>query len=247
MLKKHNRLFMFIFMLIAFIPFIDVFAASVTVYNEETLKAAIANRDIDQIALSENIETHEKINITRDLTIEGNNHSITYVGTFKGGKDKTVWDSIYVLQVYLANVTIKDIKLTGGNAGLLVNGGEVKLEGTIDLSGNGWGGIEVAKGIGVTATPKLELTEKTELINKDETSKKPTIWVPDNTEGATLIVGDVEKVLEAGEELTIEEYQELFDINPETGDLIVWTSILGLIGFTTFGISLSALKKLKKL
>ena len=244
-MPKSSKIIGFILILLAFIPFINVNAASATVYNEETLKEAIKNRDIDTIALSSNIETHEKINITRDLTINGNNHSITYVGTFKGGNDKTVWDSIYVIQVYRAKVTIKDIKLTGGNAGLLVNGAEVKLEGKIDLSDNGWGGIEVAKGIGVTDTPKLALDENTQLVNTSETSKKPTIWVPDDTEGATIIVDDVAKVLEPGTELEIEEYQELFDINPETNDSIVWFSIIGLMGFITLGFSLKKLKTIK--
>ncbi len=240
----NKKIFYVIFMLLAFIPFINVNAASATVYDEDTLKAAIGNRDIDKISLSEDIQTHEKINITRDLSIDGNNHTIRYSGTFKGGNDKTVWDSIYVIQVYRANVTIKDIKLTGGNAGLLVNGAEVKLEGKIDLSGNGWGGIEVAKGIGVTDTPMLALDKKTELINTDETPNKPTIWVPNDTEGAVLMVGNIKKIIEPDTKLEIEEYQELFNINPETGDKIIWYSIFGLIGFITLGLSIKKLNKL---
>jgi hypothetical protein len=78
------------------------------------------------------------------VTINGNNKTITFTG------DETGWQGNYVLHVYnTTGVTIKDIKLTGGDAALLVNGSEVTLTGAIDVSGNEFGGIESSKGVGV--------------------------------------------------------------------------------------------------
>ena len=61
------------------------------------------------------------------MTIDGNGYTMKYVGTFgqAGSTDNTTWGGIYWLQVYNTNATIKDIKLTGGNAALLVNGSNV--------------------------------------------------------------------------------------------------------------------------
>lgn len=243
---RKNISFILVFIVLCSFPFLNVFAEeTATVYNETTLKEAISNHDITKIVLSEDIETHEKINITRDLAIDGNNHTIRYAGTFKGTTDKTIWDSIYVIQVYLANVTIKDIKLTGGNAGLLVNGANVKLEGNIDLSGNGWGGIEIAKGIGVTDTPKLELDSTTKITNSDETTKKPTIWVPDDTNGALMEVDGKEISLEAGAEFSIAKVEDMFNLNPETGDMTIWFGIMGGIAIVALGYAIKTLKDLK--
>ena len=243
MIKKHTGILVVILMLLTIFPFIKVEALeSATVYNEDTLKEAIKNEDIDLIVLSEDIETHEKINITRDLSIDGANHTIKYAGTFKGGNDNTVWDSIYVLQVYKCNVTIKDIKLTNGNAGLLVNGGKLKLEGKIDLSGNGFGGMELGKGVGVTETPYLEMDKDTDIVNTTETENKPTLWVPDDTEKARVVVDGKDVTFNAGDELMLTKIEEIFDMNnPETGDALLIFGVLGLIGLITLGFGLREL------
>ncbi len=243
MIKKHTGILVVILMVLAILPFVNVQALeSATVYNEETLKAAIQNADIDTIVLSEDIETHEKINITRDLTLDGANHTIKYAGTFKGGSDNTVWDSIYVLQVYKADVTIKNIKLTNGNAGLLVNGGRVKLEGKIDLSGNGFGGMELGKGVGVTQTPYLELDKDTDLVNTTESYERPTVWVPDDTEKARVVVDGKDVTFKAGDELSISEFEEIMEMNnPETGDTILLFGVLGLVGLISLGFGLREL------
>ncbi len=243
MIKKHTGILVVILMVLAMIPFLKVQALeSATVYNEETLKAAIKNEDIDLIVLSEDIETHEKINITRDLSIDGANHTIKYAGTFKGGSDNTVWDSIYVLQVYKCEVTIKDIKLTNGNAGLLVNGGRLKLEGKIDLSGNGFGGMELGKGVGVSETPYLEMDKDTDIVNSTESDNKPTMWVPDDTERARVVVDGKDVTFKAGDELLVAEIEEIFDMeNPETGDMFLVFGVVGLLGLITLGFGLREL------
>ena len=138
------------------------------VTNEEELLAAVKDSQIKTINIVNDITTTQKVNVTRDVTINGNSHKITLnVG------DNTVWGGHYVLQAYKANVTINDIALTGGNAALLVNGSNVVLNGKIDVSGNGFGGIELANAAGVT--PSINL-ENANLVNTTEAYLLPTLW-----------------------------------------------------------------------
>ena len=184
-------------------------ATSKTVNNQSELKEALNDSSISTIILGSDIETTEKINIMRPVTIDGANHTIKYVGTFGSSNSNTVWGGIYVLQVYKTEATIKDIKLTGGNAALLINGSTVTLEGKIDVSGNGFGGIELGKGSNVDTAPYLILADNSEIINTTETSDKPTIWVPADTDGAMIEIDGIRFDLEKGEELTLQEINDL--------------------------------------
>lgn len=200
-------------------------ATSKTVNNQSELKEALNDSSISTIILGSDIETTEKINIMRPVTIDGDNHTIKYVGTFgsSNSNSNTVWGGIYVLQVYKTEATIRDIKLTGGNAALLVNGSTVTLEGKIDVSGNGFGGIELGKGSNVDTAPYLILSDNSEIINTTESSDRPTIWVPDDTDGAMIEIDGIRFDLEKGEELTLQEINDLASSveNPETNDPII--------------------------
>lgn len=213
-------------------------ATSKTVNSEVELKEALNNSNVSTIILGSNIETTEKINIMRNITIDGNNKTIKYVGKFgsSNSSDNTVWGGIYVLQIYKSNVTLKNIKLTGGNAGLLINGGHATFVGRIDVSGNGFGGIELGKGNGVTTTPTLTITDNAEIINSSESADKPTLWVPDDTTGAIIEIGNTEFELNPGEKLSLDEINELEESieNPETND-----SILLNIFFLSIFVTLS--------
>jgi hypothetical protein len=149
----------------------------------EEFKAALADASKSLINLTADFTTTEKILVSRDdVTINGNNKTITFTG------DETGWQGNYVLHVYnTTGVTIKDIKLTGGDAALLVNGSEVTLTGAIDVSGNEFGGIESSKGVGVEKDPKLTVTGAT-FTNTSEAYGLPTIW-EDQVEG-TVVVAD---------------------------------------------------------
>lgn len=175
MKNKTLKILMFATLLMI-VPFISVNAKSESVTDQESLKAALADQEVDTIVLENNIQTTEKINITREVTIDGNGKTIEYIGTFKGTSEKTTWDGIYILHVYRTTATIKNIKLTGGNAALNVNGSKVTLEGNIDVSGNGFGGIEMSRGSNVTEYPYIDATKAT-LINTTENKLLPTIWV----------------------------------------------------------------------
>jgi phage host-nuclease inhibitor protein Gam len=162
---------------------VDPNAHIANVKDLEEFKAALADASKSLINLTADFTTTEKILVSRDdVTINGNNKTITFTG------DETGWQGNYVLHVYnTTGVTIKDIKLTGGDAALLVNGSEVTLTGAIDVSGNEFGGIESSKGVGVEKDPKLTVTGAT-FTNTSEAYGLPTIW-EDQIEG-TVVVAD---------------------------------------------------------
>lgn len=183
-MKKSCKMLVLLFVVLV-IPFY-VNAESKTVKTEEELKNAVADSTVSEIVLGDDIETLGKINITRDLTLDGNGHSITYVGKFfekldsEGSDDNTIWSkkssdgtagAVYVIQVYKANVEIKDIVLAGGNRGLGINGSVVTLDGTIGFVNNGFQDIELSNGKDVTGIPTLKLTDNAIVTTDNETDK----------------------------------------------------------------------------
>ena len=233
-MKKKGNFWYLIITLLVLVPFLHVQAKSLTVNSEDDFTNALADSEVDTIILNANINTTKKINITRPVTIDGNNHTMTYTGTFKGGHDNTVWDGIYVLQIYKTSATIKNIKLTGANAALLVNGGTVHLEGNIDVSGNGFGGIELSQGQNVTEASKAILDDNTELINTTDSKNKPTVWVPSDSKDATFEINGLTVTIKSGEELSIKEVEDRLEtINPKTfdsGSIYFGLALLSLSG-----------------
>lgn len=226
MKKSFKKILFLIIFTVILLPSINVNAtSSKTVNNEAELKDALNDSNISTIIIGSDIETTEKINILRDVTIDGNNKTIRYIGKFgsSNSTDNTVWGGIYVLQVYKCNVTLKNIKLTGGNAGLLINGGHATFIGKIDVSGNGFGGIELGQGSNVTTSPTLTIDENAEIINTTESEDKPTLWVPSDTNGAVITIGNTDFRLDSGEELTLDEINKLEESikNPETKDSLI--------------------------
>ncbi len=246
MIKNYKKYFFVLLLTLVMIPVLNVNASStVTVHDQTELKEALKNTNVGTIILANDIETTEKINITREVTIDGNSHTMKYVGTFdsRGSKDNTIWAGIYILQVYKTSATIKNIKLTGGNAGLLINGSTVKLEGTIDVSNNGFGGIELSQGKGVNIVSHLKLDNNTKIINTTETANKPTLWVPADSLSAILEISGIQKSISPGDELTLQEAMNLFITveNPETNDSIILFLFLSMIGIFTFGYAIRKL------
>jgi len=139
------------------------------VSTEAELKAALEDTTIKTINIAKDMTISSKVNIVRDVTINGNSHKLTFTGI-----DSKVWGGHYVLQAYRCNVTLSDITLTGGNAGLLVNGAKVAIKGKIDVSGNGFGGIEISTS-DENYVPFLYNSEAT-IVNTTETKTEPTIW-----------------------------------------------------------------------
>lgn len=191
-MKKSLKI-AFLISVFTFMPFMSVNAESRIVNSQDELKVAVVDDTVDTIVLGGDIQTTEKINIMRPVIIDGANHAITYIGTTYA----------YVLQFYKTTGTLKNIKLTGADGALLVNGSVVTLEGNIDVSGNRLGGIELGKGSGVTEFPDIIADDAT-IINTTESSNAPTAWLD-------ISLDDIEKLLEGSavsdEEIEIESWQ----------------------------------------
>ncbi len=95
----------------------------------------------------------------RDLTVEGPNTNA------EGWDNGEFGIKIYEAQgAQLQNVTVEQ-----ANAGIQVSGGSVTMSGTIDVSDNEFGGIEVCR------EAQLDLTQAA-LVNESETKERPTLW-----------------------------------------------------------------------
>lgn len=163
--------FVILMAVFALMPFVSVNAEERTVNTQDELKAAIADGTVDTIVLGGDILTTEKITISRPVTIDGANHKITYSLPLAAD-----WTGIYVLHFYKTTGTVKDITLTGAEGAINVNGSTITLEGTIDVSGNRAGGIELGKGGGVTEFPDV-ITDNATIVNTTESSTAPTVWI----------------------------------------------------------------------
>jgi len=138
---------------------------------QSAIDAAVNN---DVITISDNISVATKVIINKPLTINGGSNTVTFSSDAIGG-----WSGNYVFHVYnTTGVVIKDITLTSGDAGLLVNGSSVILEGSVDVSGNEFGGIEVSNNSTFVSTGTL--------TNTDETYGLPTIWQDGGTNTLTV-------------------------------------------------------------
>ncbi|HHW24506.1 MAG TPA: hypothetical protein GXX22_03505 [Clostridiales bacterium] len=82
---------------------------------------------------------------------------------------------------------MENITATGANGGIYVNSSVVKLAGTVNVSGNGFGGIEVSKGRSPTDFLSLDVSNVI-LVNNTEAYGLPTIW-EDNVEVASNVSG----------------------------------------------------------
>ena len=179
----------------------DVTITIAEVADETSLRDAITN-GATEVKLTDNITVPSgKLDVTGVTHFNGNNKTITFettgqnlVSTTDGTVienvvvDNTVatedWSSTYCMQVYNGTYTIKNCTLKGGNAGLLVNGANATLEGTIDVSGNKFGGIEVSKGSASGLGNSTLNVNGASLVNTTEAYGKPTIWT--DGEGQTV-------------------------------------------------------------
>ena len=138
-------------MVLSLVP-LSAFAADSTVSNETELKAALENADCTEIKLGGNIETAEKLDVERTVTLDLNGYTLSC-----SSSDKDIF-----LVRSNGNLTVKDSG-TGGkidgqnkNCGFNVNGGTLILQsGSIvnctDADGDG-GAVDVSN-TGVTETP----------------------------------------------------------------------------------------------
>ena len=208
---------------------IDAYKNTPVVTDESTLTEVFADTSISSVELTTPITVTKEAQLHRNFSIDGGNQKISTAATgkvftfLKNGEfhdiviessaDNKEWHSSWGMQFFTGNNTVTNLKVTGCNGALLVNGAKVTLKGTIDVSGNTFGGIEVSKGVGVENKGILDITEAT-LINTTEEYGKPTIWVGKDLDESGEVIGaqGMTKILFTKEDGT-QQYH--FYLNPE--------------------------------
>lgn len=174
------------------------------------LKSALEDGNYDTIRLTKDIKipAGENLVVTNPITIDGQSHKLSFTGldnqpndvndalviaaedvTVKDlavdaglGELKLKWKGVYAIQAYdTTGVTLEGVTVFGANRGIYVNSSEVTLEGEIDVSGNGFGGIEVSNGQNVAGNPELTVNDGTTIVNNDEAYRMPTVLVDEIT------------------------------------------------------------------
>lgn len=178
--------------------------------NASDITEALSDPDVNELTLNAPIDTSAEIQIDRPMTLDGAGNTVTKSEpgkaftftrnstvediTIENTADNTEWNSSYGIQFYTGEHTVKDVKLTGGNAGIIANSATVNLEGTIDVSGNTFGGIEVCRSGADTeiraAMPAGVLNiNGAAILNSTEEYGKPTIWIDGNTDAEGIVNG----------------------------------------------------------
>ena len=169
-----------------------------------TLAAALAAAQSGEtVTLTDDVTLTDQITIGEGVTLDGAGNTITAEGPYNVGgsgshaailvqasgvtiKNLTVvgpntrtnqWDEgEYGIQIFgdSAGATLDTVTVTGANTGIGVFSCTVTLEGTIDVSGNEFGGILVDQGTSNTNAGKLII--KGTLKNDTEKAYVPTIW-----------------------------------------------------------------------
>lgn len=178
--------------------------------DESAIADAASDPEATEILVAAPISQAAEIQFNHGVTFDGGNNQITKtepgkVYTFTADStvenvdivstaDNTEWQSSYGIQFYTGEHTLKNATLSGGNAGIIVNSATLNLEGTIDVSGNTFGGIEVCKSSAGTQTRAtmpagvLNINGAT-IINETEVYGKPTIWIDGNTDEEGIVNG----------------------------------------------------------
>lgn len=186
------------------------------IHDEEELRYALSekNNATELVLLNDITGVKERLIINKSLTFDGNGNTISFTsdvnssthGTRHGflvnANNVTVmnlnvlmdaldekWTGTYGIQAYNSNgVVFENVTATGADAGLFANNSDVTLKGTIDLSSNEFGGMEVSNGVAA-------LTVDAEILNNSEEYAKPTIWIDEvNTNSANVQISGTDNM-----------------------------------------------------
>lgn len=166
------------------------------------------------IVLTGDLKASAQLTVSQKIVVNGNGQKVTSTNnadtpgdaaailvTAEGATVKNLnvvgpnntasgWDEgEYGIKVYGAkNVTIEDVTVSAANAGIQVNSAEVVLKGTVTVSGNEFGGIEVCKSSneGMVAG-KLTIAADAEVVCAD--TKVPAVWIDGTTAEAGVVEG----------------------------------------------------------
>lgn len=177
----------------------------VSVADYDMLFSASSDVNVSKIELQSSIDVTDTITVSHPCIIEGNNKTLSRatVGQILvcladatiqhlsviSSADNVSWHSGYDLQLYGAKFNVSDVKLSGNNAGMLVNGANVSLSGNINVSDNTFGGIEVSKGEAPGVSPSVLNINDAVISNLTEEYSKPTIWIDGLTEDIGVVNG----------------------------------------------------------
>lgn len=198
------------------------------------IKEAIAEGKTD-VKLTKSITVNSgNLDLTGLTHFDGNNKTITFkstgqnlVSTTNGAKIENVivnntvadenWSSTYGIQVYNGTYTIKNCTAKGCNAGILVNSANVTLEGTIDVSYNTFGGIEVSKSSSPDMPNSTLNINGATVVNTTEAYSKPTIW----TDGEGQTVNGAESLFTNSEVKENQVQYYLVEANSQPNGILV--------------------------
>ena len=187
----------------------------------DTLQGAVdAAKDGDKVTLVKGVDLTEQVTIDKAITLDGADYGITTSGitgtaailvtagatvqnvTVSGPNTNTNgWDGgEYGIKVYNATgVTLSNVTVTAANAGILVSSSDVNMTGTITVSGNEFGGIEVSKGSGLNKAGNLTIADSAEIVCTDE--KVPAIWIDGTTASEGVVTGGNYPSITVGEQI----------------------------------------------
>lgn len=180
----------------------DVPEQAEEVSTGEALLSAINDATVSDIRIEADLQVPNLPDITRTVFLSGQGlqRKLTRVGTnnkslvvFSRSENSVIsnlildsalaapgtWNSNYGFQVYRGSASAENVTITGGNAAMIINSSTMTLSGLIDVSGNGFGGIEVSKSKSVQDATAgiLYLAPGTILVNTTEAPGQPTIWI----------------------------------------------------------------------
>lgn len=176
----------------------------VKVRNEQELQTALTNSLINnavgsKIEFANDIDVNATVSIARpSVTLNGANFTLLALAPLTGhvmlitGNDVTVMNLvedgankyIHGLQAYVVtNISFENVTAqNNGKSGMTVNGSTVTVT-NIKTFNNGWGGINVDQGVGVT-----EVTTLTVNGTSAHTETGPHIWRDDNAKTDVSVV-----------------------------------------------------------
>lgn len=205
----------------------------------DTLQGAVdAAKDGDKVTLVKDVTLNQQVTIDKAITLNGggktittsdnitnaaailvtgNNATVTNVkvsgpNTNTANSDFTTgWDNgEYGIKVYNATgVTLSNVTVTAANAGILVSSSDVTMTGTITVSGNEYGGIEVSKGSRLNKAGNLTIADSAEIVCTDE--KVPAIWIDGTTNSEGVVTGGNYPFITVGEQIYYATSQDLLN------------------------------------
>lgn len=159
------------------------------------------NPKVETISLAGSFSTATAVTVARAVDIDGQNHAITFTNTGQNFvvsgngaivhnlhivnvADTEKWSSTYGIQFYNGTYDIHDIRVTGANAGILINSSIATIGNNVNVSDNVFGGIEVSQS-STPGMPAAQATINSVITNKTEAYGKPTVWT--DGDNATVI------------------------------------------------------------